>query len=237
MPKRKKGTRSGRVVAKRTSSKKRAKVVPGKTRVSGYYGRYSGDSEELKFHDVDIDDPNIAAGGTVQATSLNLIGQGTTESERIGRKCIIRSINWRFSIVLTGAAVNTSTSDGVRVMLVLDKQCNGVMPTGNGTDILETSNLQSFNNLANKGRFRTLMDRTYDMNAGSGAGSGFAADTYTFGEHIVNDTFFKNVNIPIEFDGTTGVITEVRSNNLVVLLLAQTGLCVFGSTVRLRFEG
>ncbi len=42
--------------------------------------RYTVSPGELKFHDLDIDDAAIAAGGTISQVSCNLIAQGVTES-------------------------------------------------------------------------------------------------------------------------------------------------------------
>ncbi len=55
---------------------------------------------ELKFHDLDIDDAVVAVNGTIAQVSCNIIAGGTTESTRIGRKSVIRKINWRYEIVL-----------------------------------------------------------------------------------------------------------------------------------------
>ncbi len=185
-------------------------------------------SIEKKFHDLDIDDASIAANWTVQA-GINLIPQGVTEITRVGRKATIKDINWRFTITWAGGNVITATT--VRVLMVLDKQCNGALPSA--TDILETDDFQSFNNLANKSRFRTLMDRTYDINPAGAAGDGTANDG---GENKTSDSFFKKCSIPIEFDSTAGAITEIRSNNIVVLLASEVAnLAVFSSKIRLRF--
>lgn len=200
----------------------------GYTRTSGFYGRYAGPSAELKFHDVDLDDAVIAAGGAI-TSSINLIAQGTTESTRIGRRCTLRSINWRFEVTFP-AGTTTATSDIVRVIMYLDKQANGA--TAAVTDILESADFQSFNNLANKSRFRTLMDRTYDMEAGI-SGDGTTIDT---GTATTSDSFFKNVALPLEFDSTAGALTEIRSNNIGVLLLSRSGIAGFTSKIRLRFS-
>ena len=205
-------------------------VVPGVTRETGFFGRFR-QGGELKFHDIDINDAVIAANGTIAEDSCNAIAQGVTEVQRVGRKCVIRSINWRFDITLPASTTSGATSDFVRVIVYLDKQCNGA--TAGITDILESDDYQSFNNLGNKSRFRTLMDRSYDLIVGAGGGNGTTED---YGEDLVSDTFFKRVNIPIEFDSTTGAITEVRSNNIGVLLLSKSGLCVFESKMRLRFS-
>ena len=93
---------------------------------------------------------------------------------------VVRSINWRFSI-FRGASSSVVSADEVRVILYLDKQTNGA--AAGITDILESDDFQSFNNLANKSRFRTLMDRTYDYNTPSAAGDGTANDSSGFNLH------------------------------------------------------
>ncbi len=206
------------------------RAVPGFQRTSGFFGRF-GAGGELKFHDVDLDDASIDQGATI-TPSINLIAQGTTESQRIGRKCTIRSINWRFRLNKSTVTAATATAEIIRVILYLDKQCNGA--TAAVADILETDDFQSFNNLANKSRFRTLMDRTYVMEAQAGGGDGTTED---YGETIISDDLFKKVNIPVEFSATTGAITEIRSNNIGVLIISETGgLASFASKIRLRFS-
>ncbi len=186
---------------------------------------------ELKFHDLDINDSVIATGANIVQDSCNLIVQGITESQRIGRKCVVRNINWHFRFSLPATSVPGDTSDTVRIILYQDKQANGATATTTG--ILETADYQSFNNLANKSRFRTLMDRTYSLSAKSGA---FDGTNDQFGEVNIHDTFFKAVNIALEFDAALGAITELRSNNIGVMLLSRAGVAGFSSTMRLRFS-
>ncbi len=213
-------------LASRTAA---AAIVPGFTSNRGFFGRFA-QGGELKFFDQDIDDALIASGGTI-SDSLIKIAQGTTEVTRIGRKATIRSINWRFDIQLGTQTAGSATNDIVRIILYLDKQCNGA--TAAVLDILETADYQSFNNLGNKGRFRTLMDRTYDVNLTAGGGNGTAED---YGAYIVSDTFFKKVNLPIEWSSTTGAITEIRSNNIGLLIISKSGLATFNSKMRIRYS-
>ncbi len=199
-----------------------------------YGGRYSVPNGEMKFHDVDLDDAVIEATGAITA-SINLIPQGVTEKTRIGRKCTIRSIGWKFQMqILEGDAQATPVNaDTVRVIMYVDKQANKL--TAAVTDILETADFQSFNNLANSGRFRTLMDRTYDLNPNA-IGSDGAGLMSTAGKTL-SDSFYKKCNIPIEFTAGTGAITEITSNNIGVLLISgQDEVTFFGSKIRLRFS-
>ncbi len=223
------GSFNGKRVARQRRRTALARRQRGFVRTGGFFGRFSS-GMELKFHDLSIDDPVIATGGTIAIDSVNKIAQGTTESTRIGRKCTLRSINWRFRICLPAATDGASASDTVRIILYLDKQANGA--TAAVTNILESADFQSFNNLANKTRFRTLMDRTYTLNA-SISGDGTTIDT---SQVDLDDSFFKKVNLPIEFDSTAGAITEIRSNNIGILTISSNGLAGFDSSMRIRFS-
>jgi len=211
-------------------SKSTYSVTPGITRVTGYYGRYSPMGTEFKFHDVDVDvGPIPTAGSILNSGSINLIAQGTTESTRIGRKCTIRKICWKYTIINNDQVSNNG--DTVRVIMYQDRQANGA--TAMVTDILESANYQSFRNLANSGRFKILHDTTHDMNQTAAAGNG---TTQEFGNYHESTEFYKNCNIPLEFSSTTGAITEIRSNNLGVLCISSGGQCTFDSKVRLRYS-
>lgn len=226
--------RATRRYKRRTGFATGQKFGPGFQRTVGYYGRYApvGPPGELKFFDVTLDDAVVASGGTI-TDSINKIAQGVTEVTRVGRKCTIKSIGWRYLISLpeVAAAANPPGSDTVRVIMYLDKQCNGATATVTG--ILEGAQFQEFNNLANKGRFRTLVDEMVDINYLSGIG---ITATQDYAQVRISGSFFKKCNIPIEFDAATGAITEIRSNNLGVLLISSAGLAGFGSRIRLRFS-
>ncbi len=214
---------------------RRSVVLPGITRQSGYWGRFSGGRVEKKFHDVDLDDAVIAAVGTI-TDSINKIPQGVTEKTRIGRKAVLTAINWRYNITLPeqNAVATPVLSDTVRVIMYLDKQCNGATATI-ADGIVETANFQTFNNLANKDRFKILHDKLITINYTTLASHGFAADTFEQGEVQRNGSFYKKCYLPIEFDSTTGAITEIRSNNLGVLIFSKSGIAGFDSKIRLRF--
>ncbi len=212
---------------------KRRAFTPGRDRVGGYYGRYSGKDGERKFHDVDLDDAVVATGGTV-TPSINLIAQGVTESERVGRKCTLKSIHWRFSLNLpqVDAAATPAAGDVVRVIMYIDKQCNGA--TAAVTDVLESADYKSFRNLSNSQRFSFLMDKTFNLNhAGLASdGAGVVSQALNIHSYQMN----KVCNLPIEYSSTTGVIGEIRSNNIGVLLISFIGTARFESKIRLRFS-
>lgn len=198
--------------------------------------RTSGPKDELKFHDLDIDDASIAAAGTIAEDNCVEIAQGTTESTRIGRKAVVRRISWRYEIILASQTVVTTTSETVRVILYQDKQCNGA--TATPALILASDDYQAFNLISNKNRFKILFDRLHVLKCPSGSGRG-TTDTLAFGEDRIRvQMFLKKLNIPIEYDNsvTTGDIASIRSNCIGVLLLSQTGaLTSLLSKMRIRF--
>ncbi len=225
--------RSGPLVHARIATKRRRLFLPGKDRVGGYYGRYAGSAGELKFHDVDLNDAVIAAGAQI-TDSINKIAQGVTESTRVGRKCTIKRISWRYRMFLPeqDAVPTPFAGDNVRVIMYQDKQCNGA--TIVALDLLETDDEHSFYNLANSGRFRILMDKTITLNYTGLASDNAGVVSQT--RYSMEGTFNKACNIPIEFNNTTGAITEIRSNNIGVMLIGVTAVAVFDSKIRLRFS-
>ncbi len=236
--KRKRSPAAQALMVARPLKRPRRAFVRGRDRQVGYYGRYAGRDGELKFHTVSYDDAVVATAGTLEQTgTINAIGQGITERLRVGRKCTIRAIKWRYSVTLpiqdaVGAPV---TGDTVRMMLFIDKQCNGATATVSGADgLLETANIHSHRELTNTGRFNVLMDKL--VNIGYTGLAADAANSWGQGAVIKNYSYLKSCNVPLEFNGTTGVIAEIRSNNIGVMLISQNGIAGFLSQFRLRFS-
>lgn len=232
---------AGNVVAvyRASSARKRRRVyTPGRDRVAGFYGRYSGINAELKFFDLTYDDAVVSAAGTVDPSgSINRIGQGVTEVSRIGRKCTIKSIDWKYAVTLPtqDAVALPITGDTVRVMLYLDKQCNGAIATVSGANgLLTGTNIHSHLELTNKGRFKILYDKLHNINYSTLTAE--AASVHSQAAVVFNTKWYKTCNIPLEFNNTTGALTEIRSNNLSVLLISQSGVAGFLSQFRLRFS-
>ncbi len=216
---------------RRVMARIRATPRVGYTRTSGNYGRFRAGGTEKKWFDSDFDEAVVATTAEI-SLSKNLIAQGTGESNRIGRKCTVKAINLRYEITLPATTVAT-TGDIVRVILVLDKQANGVMFTG--STVLQTNTeYMSYRGLDNSNRVVVLMDRYHVINHKSAAGDATGVDTNT---ETAFYKFHKKVNIPLEFSDTTGAITEIRSNNIGILVISGFGRAGFKSHCRLRFVG
>ncbi len=188
---------------------------------------------ELKFFDGTKGSTTTSATGAISNLSLNLIAQGITEVTRVGRRIMVRSLFLHGNVTLPTTATVADTSDSARVIVYLDKQANKA--TAATTDIMEaTISIDSFRNLANKGRFRILSDRKYDVTSRAGAGE--AAGDSEYGEQIISwDVALPKLSIPIEFTADTGAIGEITSNNIGVMTIGRSAKCGVGYKWRLRY--
>lgn len=195
------------------------------------YGRYAGRGSELKFFDTAISF-NVDSTGEVPATGqLALIPQGVTESTRVGRKCVITSIQGKLDLLFSPGAIGLANSTGV-ILVVLDKQANGAAAAA--TDLFVSSaNIQNgFHNLSNSQRFVILKKIDYEMNPGAGVSTAFN----NVRKHV---EFYKKCKIPMEYSSTTGAITEIRSNNIFLVAGCDANsddLTSVVGNVRLRFS-
>ncbi len=208
--------------------KRRRRFRKGYDRTGGFYRT----RPEMKFHDVlSLDEIPISSSGVIVASSVNTIAQGVGESQRIGRKCTIHTIDWHYTLTLPGQ-IGDVGADIVRVILYQDMQTNG--GSAAVLQILQTTDFQAHYNPENRKRFRILFDRSWAINATAG-GSGTTGDqTYS---KSVHGMYKKRCHIPIEFSSTTGAITEMRSNNIGVLAITKLGDCGLQSSLRLWFSG
>lgn len=237
--------------------RKRRSFRRGYDRTGGFYGRSRKRRRtngygrvEKKFYDITADEPTIATGGqfvdvasagpSILSNTLVDIPQGTGESERIGRKCTITALRARLNfefLVATSTSTGQANSahDTIRLMIIWDKQCNGTQAVN--LDVLETNDYNSYRNLSNIKRFHMLHDRIYVWNTTAvAAGDGTTNDS----ERVVRDyqvKVNKKLFIPIEYDGTTGALTEIKSNNILILIMSKHGgrMRLADSKIRLRF--
>ena len=227
---------------RRSRKRKRGRAFrPGFDRTGGFYGRFNKKRKltasytEKKFLDMNLNDASITAVGTFPtatgveglANTIVDLPQGTGESARIGRKCTITNIHARFNFEFLAA--NSATTlvqaniahETIRLLVGHDKQCNGTGPAA--ADILEIDEYNSFRNLANSKRFSILYDKIWAWNTSAiSEGNG----TNRSSERVVTD-YQVNVNIkcfiPIEYSSTTGALSEIRSNNLFVMIWSKHG--------------
>lgn len=224
--------------ARRRETAKRRRIASGQkgyVRTSGFYGRFQGNGGEHKFLDTDVGTALGTMAATMESVNLNVIIQGTTESNRIGRKCTLTNVSLKGILTLPTTATAANTTDTVRLLLVCDKQTNGAAFVA--TDLWETDSYAAFNNLANTGRFRILKSKVYSFNSPAGSGRG-STDTLSYGSRTIPWKMNAKLNLPIEFNNafTDGRIATQRSNSLWLVSQSTGGLVGMNvSTSRIRF--
>jgi hypothetical protein len=201
----------------------------GYVRTAGNYGRFQGSGgPERKYLDSGFQGYVTASGGVVNwtapatKTSMVEIAQGTGNNQRIGRKINVRTIHLQAVIYSEAAAAATAFGgEMVRVALVLDKQANGATPSSSliydnffGGGVFGAA--CSFRNKENEARFRVLKEWRVPITPQFGVATAGTTGVIAYDTKRVE--VYKKVNIPIEYNGTTGAITEIRSNNLLLLL-------------------
>jgi len=180
----------------------------GRTRRAGFYGRFgtgrgSRAQIEKKFFDTAY---NFTADQTLENRgSAALIPQGATQSTRVGYKCIAKSIQWRGVAVLPAGATG---NDDVYLYIVQDTQTNGAAAAA--TDVWTSAAAATMlRNIENGDRFKILHKTCISLNANAGVAAAFDGDQKVF------EGFLK-LNIPLQFNGATGAITEMKTNNITV---------------------
>jgi len=212
-----------------------ASFVPGRNRTGGYYGRYSGSksSAEMKFFDVVVNGTATTVGQIQNAGSFVNIASGVGESGRIGRKITVKKVLLHLTIILP-EVINQNTpknADSVRIIVYNDKQCNGA--TATVPLMLETADYLSFKNLENSPRFNFLYDKQHVLNLGTLSEN--TNDLFSSCAEMAIKKIYMNCNIPVEYSGTTGVIAEIRSNNIGVMLIGLNGTLDVTGFCRIRY--
>lgn len=212
---------------------KKAKIVPGFTRVGGPFARaFKANPSralmgplEKKYLDVTTTtvSPITTAGAIV--STFTIIAQGTTEVTRVGGKITVTNFNIRGNISGLSQAAG-QVGDIVRIIVFVDKQTNGAAPAV--TDLLKTANIYSYLNMDNVDRFQVLKDKFVSINQ-----TGILAATSVYENKVFKVN--KKLNMPIHYASTTGAITEVKSNNIYLLHISLTGESQISYSARTKF--
>lgn len=186
-----------------------AVAVPPRTTPRGWPA-----GPEWKFKDT----PVLTTINTVFGVSLlNGLRTGTSSSERIGQKVLMRTLELRLFM----QAKPGSTTQWTRCMVVLDRQPNGIYPAL--TDVLVSQDVYAPRNLSFRKRFKILWDKVLILN-----------QTTTGSPNSVFRKSFLNFKFPILVDYNqfiTGAITDITSNSLLFLFFGQNPLGATDATM------
>lgn len=166
---------------------------------------------EVKYFDTTISN-TPSTSGTV--TCLNLIGQGDTSVTRDGDS--IKAIKVQFNFYCDIHASATLTL--LRVIVIQDLQCRGSNPTV--SDYLLNTNVNSFRNLVNGKRFRTLYDRKLRLDSDG-------KDSYML-------SFNRKLNMHMRY-ASASTAPETNGIYLITLSGEATNVPTVAGYTRIRF--
>jgi len=200
--------------------------VPGYTRTVGAYNRSMPRGVEKKYFNTTISNTgNMNAGAVLD--SLLLIPQGTTDKKRIGNKIMVKNVNLKGAFSLDDQNTGIPYSGIIRVIVFIDKQCNGV--AAGVADILEATEIYAWRNMDQVDRFTILKDKIYRVPCAP------CNDLHT-GPNLIPWKMGFKLNLPVHYSSTTGAITEIKSNNIGLLYVTDGSfLNVSAGSARVKF--
>lgn len=186
---------------------------------------------EVKFFDSAFPTAGIPAGpaSLIDSTICNIVN-GTGPIDRIGRRVKVLKIDYSFSVVAAGATLILA-SDAFRFDIWLDKQCNGAAPgpTDLYTAVAGVPGTAQLVNVLNEKRFKRLYSKVMAVNSQNSGPLAVANMQYKFEGSVYP-------KITLEYDASTGNITDLTSNNLFTSWSCDNGLCtVIAVLTRVHF--
>ncbi len=157
---------------------------------------------------------------------------GTGNNDRVGRKVKLTKVFWRWNL-RNDVTLTSVASETVRLMIILDKQCQGSNAAG-ALIFEEDTNWASYNSLLDPGRFKTLYDSgpldLWKVGGASGTPSEFCIMSKS------GEVFKKNQSIELTFDAGTSAISDLTTNHLMFWAGARAGgQAQIKSEVRVRY--
>lgn len=173
------------------------------------FGGYRRPTMKMEKKFVDLASATYALNTTGSIALIPVVAQGAGESQRIGRKINLMSVQMHGYCLSDTATV---TARG-RVMIVYDRQPNAALAAI--TDVLDTISSQSFLNDQNKNRFRVLYNRHY-------AFSGNITTPATGKEIKIVDEFIKLRKLETTYGVVgTGAIGDIKTGALLLVTVGD----------------
>ncbi len=198
---------------------------------------------ETKFIDYTYGPTAIAtaqAGAEADPTTadcISAIAQGDGESNRDGRKAVLKSLHVRGNVTYSPIDDGTTIGDSaiVRVIIVQDTQTNAVQENAEDVILPATNVEHAFRNLQFSKRFRILKDFKFMLNiVAAAAGTATTVDSAGVSR---NFAFDRDVNIPVIHKATTAVVGAITDNSVHVIAFASRAGLLMSYESRVRFVG
>lgn len=206
------------VKRQRTSEKKKTAPVAGN--VKTYVKKCMDRLIDEKWQDTTLTFNNIASAGVIGASYFGTIQLGTGDTSRIGNNVRVQRMR------ITGQFSDSATGK-YRVIVAIDKQCNGAACTA--ADILSSVSVNGpYNHDTVVGwggsRFTILKDTKGEINLQVAATA------------VVKQwSFYRKSPVIVRYSGNAGTVSDVVSNNLVLLFVSDNSTVDFTGVLQLMF--
>jgi len=211
-------------------------VIPadlqGYVQAGGGFRSMAERKTELKWLDTVLAPTVLANTDMALISSVNLMQQGSGESDRVGKRVRLKQIFVRGNIVLDEPG--SVSSSMFSLFVILDKQANGLNPDAATVFNPLYPPAQVMLNMENAQRFVVLKAFTREL----------ASMTYNSGLEVYSYRNFPfefviNCDIPIDFaEADPTVLASVRSNNVFVCYGTDTNgvdTVTPAMTIRVRY--
>jgi len=157
---------------------------------------------------------------------LNTVAQGASNSQRIGKRYRLKSLQCRGYILNNPDAIANDNA----FLIVYDKKPTGSLPAI--TDILVSANSISFNNDANSGRFQILKRVDFIMTGNNTSTATVQSNT------IMSCDFFLNLKMkPVVCKAAgTGAIGDIEEGALYLVTVGSTAAGTSAATGTMAFR-
>ncbi len=207
---------------------------------------------ELKFLDTadvtaTLNNPADSTGGELPPSigstgCLSAMAQGDGESQRDGRKCVLKSIYIKGIVYATTQLNQTATDNAATVFIALvhDTQTNGATIASENVYTNPGANADlaaiPFRNLQFMKRFRVLKTFMTTLQNPNIAYDGTNLEQQGLSEHF---EMYKKLNIPVIHNGTTANVSTVTDNSLHLIGFANNAALApsIRYNCRVRFVG
>lgn len=178
---------------------------------------------ELKYDDNTL---NVSLTQTGSSQLVLTVAQGSDNTDRIGRKITIKSI--QYDVVVSAATTELATypnaSNVAKMLVVYDKQPNGAL--GAWSDVINSTNSIvtpfCFKNYDNIDRFDILAIEEFEISEG--------------GPNNCRRSRFIPLSLETRFDGTGATISDIQTGSIFVAYADQNGLGANFTEMQGRFR-
>lgn len=228
----------------------------------GFYGRrgyykkgYNQQLKEIKYQTVrtslEIDATGFL-GGVSPATGILLNGTtvGADVKQRVGRRITMKSVQLRMTLTSTNFPINEYYSTSARVMLIYDRNPNGVVGPPTFNDYLDIAMnttsptgvphyINAGKNLDNKDRFIFLLDKVYTVQQNYGMVPVLPPITPADSNHLtmpqVNKQFYINLkNLNVGYNGTGGTLSNISEGALYLVAFTNKSSAGFSDNIHIE---